>query len=129
MKKLSEGCFVKYVWNPKDVGGPYALVFRLRHGKDKKRWTTAAQVVWFHTINHCKKYNLDYMDNKYSISGIVYMNAAKDCKVINKPPKYVLKRVEESLLYVIDREKDYYDGKFTNLDMVELLAKIKNLYD
>jgi hypothetical protein len=124
MRKLRLGDIVRYTGNPKDTEGLYALVFRVFY-------STAilfggAQAVWFGEKEHCLKYGVDY--KKYSISGIQYSKNNSDCKIVSKIPKRIKKRVGEALQYVVKRESEYYDSnKFTNLDMVEVLAKFKKL--
>jgi len=128
MKRIQVGSFIKYILDPSDVNGLYGLVFRTF---TKAESGIQGQAVWFHEKRHWKKYYSKAWNGRftnYSISGIVYNRRKKDCKLVAKPPKKVLKRARKALLYVLDQERAYIEpGKFTNLDMIEILAKVKNL--
>jgi|SRR5579863_5546713 len=120
MRALRIGDIIKYTEDPHNVEGPYALVFRAPAPMSN------GQVVWFGEKRHCFKYNIPYY--KYSISGTLYAGPRKDCKIVYRIPKKIKKRVNEALQYVVKSEANYYESsKFTNLDMIEVLAKFKKL--
>jgi len=120
-RQVQVGDFIKYILDPKDTEGPYGLVFRI-----EPCWMNNGQAVWFGDKKHCQKYGRNYYE--YSISGILYSNANKDCKIVSKPPKRILKRAENALNWIREHESNYYNYRgFTNLDLIEVLAKIKKL--
>lgn len=125
-RKARVGDFVKYILNPTYVAGMYGLVFRIFDNREFVEF----QVVWFGEKQHQKKHwNVLQKFSSYDISGgSVY--ESPDCKIIiSKPPKRILKRVEAALFHVIESEKLYDSSlsRFTNLDMIEILARMKKL--
>lgn len=116
MRKIKIGDFVQYTKDPKDVIGCYGLVFRMLNFRS---WISNFQVVWFGEKQR---------RGKYDISGAIYRKNRKDCKFVAKPPKRILKRVSKALSYVVECEKEYREpDKFTNLDLIEVLAKVRKL--
>jgi len=111
------GDFVKYTWSPKHVEGLYGLVFR-KELEDSA--INDGQVVWFGEKTHCQKHKLTYKE--FSISGILYKENRKDCRVVIAPKK-ILKRIQGALNFVAKEEYPRID----NLTYIELLAKSKGL--
>lgn len=117
------GDFVKYTYKQeKEMFGTYGLVIRL----NPIGLPSDGQVVWFDKKPNSQNFLFWKKKVKYHVSGFLYnlKEERKDCKIVSRPPKKILKRVEEALLYI---KNDHSVEGFDNLTHIEILARVKKL--